>query len=95
MKHANMIGGALLAILLGTGIVILWITLRKKNGKRSNKEKYGGPVKVVASPPISTCNKRCGSYTNWCLKNYGHIDAGRCYRDHKACLSTCKYGYRK
>ena len=84
-----LVGGLIVLMFLGLGYLFMHSSKKAKD----TNENYGGPVKVVKAPPLDVCGQRCKSYAKWCLSNYGSNDSGRCIRDYKNCLNSCRYKF--
>ena len=81
MKCATII--ILLVILLSALLLIM--------GTTSQRETYGGPIKVLRRIPKTECNTICDNYFYDCLNKTRLTDYDLCESKLRACKAICRY----
>ena len=57
----------------------------------TQRESYGGPIKVIRRIPQNECNTICENYFNDCLRITRLTDYNLCESKLRACKAICKY----
>ena len=61
------------------------------SGTTSQRESYGGPVKVLRRIPKNECNTICENYFYDCLRSTRLTDYSLCESNLGACKAICTY----
>lgn len=58
---------------------------------QSNKEYYGGPIKRIRRIPQNTCYNLCEQNYQYCMNQFGYINALYCSNKLQNCKHVCDY----